>query len=533
MCLFQRVQRCHVSESGRLAGVSGGRGIRALALSSPWACLLAGGALNLSYAPFSLWWLAWVLLLPLWLASLQPDPRVRLWRGFLFGLGLFGVGLFWLAQTLVAHLGAGWPLAMLATGLLVLLCAPFVAGFAWLAGYFRQRLWIWLLALPLLWWCLEALRFYFLTGLPWLSLGLSQIEGPLAGFVPLVGEKGASALLCFNSVLLLCAVIAFGRGERGSRFWMPVSLLLFTLIAGGLLKTVSWTTTSGPALSIALVQPATPQPEKRQPRFDQRRLKELSMLSEPYLGRTDLIVWPETVVSMEREALTSALAGFDLAAQIRGTGLLLGVFDTQKNRLYNKVMTLGRAPDYLYAKRHLVPLGESVHAGFRFLEDWVPGDTRRGVGRDAQLLTLKGQKLGLSICWEGSFSRDIVPSVRAGAGVLLNLANEAWFWGSVLPAQNLDAFRLRAMETGRPAVRLANLGPGGFIDARGRVTAELVANRPGVLRADVVPRQGRTPFVLVGENRLLAGALALLSILGCAARFQGRAPKASVQAATL
>lgn len=502
-----------MSEAGFLTAVFGERRSWIFALSSPWACLLGGAALNLSYAPFSLWWLAWVLLLPLWLAALHPDPRTRLWRGFLFGLGLFGVGLSWLAHTLMGHLGAGWPVAILANALLVLLCAPFVAGFAWLAGYFRRRLWIWLLALPLLWWCLEALRFYFLTGLPWLSLGLSQIEGPLAGFVPMVGEKGVSAVLCFSSASLLCAIAALARGERGVPVWVPASLLLVTLVAGGLLKTVSWTAGSGPPLSLALVQPATPQPEKREPRFDQKRLSELSGLSEPYLGRADLIVWPETVVSMEREAVSRALAGFDLAARIRGTRLLLGVFETDRGRLYNKAMTLGAGADYLYAKRHLVPLGETVHTGFRFLEGWVPGDTHRGVGDQFQLLTLKGQNLGLSICWESSFTRDIAPGVRAGAGVLLNLANEAWFSGTALPAQNLDAFRLRAMETGRPAVRLANLGPSGFIDAQGRVTAELAAERPGVLLAQVSPRRGTTPFSWLGEGRLLGGALALLGLL--------------------
>jgi len=51
-----------VKEAGVLTGVAGERRSWVLALSSPWACLLAGAALNLSYAPFSLWWLAWLLL---------------------------------------------------------------------------------------------------------------------------------------------------------------------------------------------------------------------------------------------------------------------------------------------------------------------------------------------------------------------------------------------------------------------------------------------------------------------------------------
>jgi len=176
-------------------------------------------------------------------------------------------------------------------------------------------------------------------------------------------------------------------------------------------------------------------------------------------------------------------------------------------------MTLGRQPGHLYAKHHLVPLGETVHPGFRFLENWVPGDTGRGVGEGHEPLILKGQGLGVSICWEGSFSRDIVPSVRAGAGGLINLANEAWFWGTASPAQNLDAFRLRAMETGRPAVRLANFGPSGLIDAKGRVKAALAADHPEVLMVEMQPRQGNTPFLILGGPRLVGSTWVLLGLL--------------------
>lgn len=504
------VQRRDVIEAGLSRSVSGERRSWALALSSPWACVLAGGALNLSYAPFSLWWLAWVLLFPLWAVSRHPDPWLRLRRGFLFGLAMFAPGLFWLAHTLVLHVGFGWPAALAANLFVACLCALFVAGFAWLAGYFRQGAWVWFAAISLLWLCLEALRFRFLTGLPWLSLGLSQIEGPLAGFVPLVGELGVSALLCAGSVALFCLL---SLGHWRSRLLLPGLSILVLLVSGELLRDVSWTRVAGPPLSMALVQPATPQPEKREPQFDQKRLRELSLLSEPYLGRADLILWPETVVSMEREAVARALSGFDLAADIRGSTLLLGVFETRAGRLYNKTMTLGRQPGHLYAKHHLVPLGETVHPGFRFLENWVPGDTGRGVGEDYEPLILKGQGLGVSICWEGSFSRDIVPSVRAGAGGLINLANEAWFWGTTSPAQNLDAFRLRAMETGRPAVRLANFGPSGLIDARGRVKAALAADHPEVLMVEMAPRQGNTPFLILGGARLVGGAWVLLGLL--------------------
>ncbi len=67
------------------------------------------------------------------------------------------------------------------------------------AGCRRRARLRWLLALPAAWLLIEWWRGWFLSGFSWLSLGYSQTDTWLAGFAPLAGVYGISALL------LVCA----------------------------------------------------------------------------------------------------------------------------------------------------------------------------------------------------------------------------------------------------------------------------------------------------------------------------------------
>ncbi|HYQ92349.1 MAG TPA: apolipoprotein N-acyltransferase, partial [Candidatus Competibacteraceae bacterium] len=92
--------------------------------------LASGALLALAFAPFNLWPLA--ILLPallLWLWQ-GATPWRAAWRGLLFGLGLFGVGISWVYISLHSYGNAPPPFAALVTLLLILLMAlyPAVVG---------------------------------------------------------------------------------------------------------------------------------------------------------------------------------------------------------------------------------------------------------------------------------------------------------------------------------------------------------------------------------------------------------------------
>ncbi|HKJ87272.1 MAG TPA: apolipoprotein N-acyltransferase, partial [Gammaproteobacteria bacterium] len=163
--------------------------LRALAAD---AGFLAWGILSpLAFAPWGAYFLAWILLVPLFLATEDSSPLRRFRRGLAFGLGMFGAGLYWLLPTI--HTFGHMPLALAVPtwALLVAYCALYPALFGlfggWLGGGRGLRM---ALGLPLLWVALEGVRGLALTGFPWLTLGVSQVDGPLAGLLPVVGALG-------------------------------------------------------------------------------------------------------------------------------------------------------------------------------------------------------------------------------------------------------------------------------------------------------------------------------------------------------
>ncbi len=133
------------------------------------------------------------------------------------------------------------------------------------------------------------------------------------------------------------------------------------------------------------------------------------------------------------------------------TALLLGIFirESGNGRYYNGLMNINGD---VYLKRHLVPLGEYIPLRFLigFFNRWINipmSDIKSGDNNQA-LLQVAGQPLGISICFEDAFSRDVLKDLPQ-ATLLVNVSNDAWFEDSHQPHQHHAIARMRALETGR------------------------------------------------------------------------------------
>ena len=72
---------------------------------------LAGALVTLSLAPFDVWPAGIIsCALYAWLLS-TCSPRQALWRGFLYGCGMFGTGVSWIFVSIHVHGNANVPLA--------------------------------------------------------------------------------------------------------------------------------------------------------------------------------------------------------------------------------------------------------------------------------------------------------------------------------------------------------------------------------------------------------------------------------------
>jgi apolipoprotein N-acyltransferase len=128
-----------------------------------------------------------------------------------------------------------------------------------------------------------------------------------------------------------------------------------------------------------------------------------------------------------------------------------------------------------YDKIHLVPFGEYVpgwalpglvHKITPEVGDFVPGSSY-------PVAKSPGGGIGVFICYEAIIPQLARRLVAAGAGVLVNISNDAWYGDSAAAYQHLEMARLRAIENHRYLLRATNNGLTTLIDPFGRVLEEI------------------------------------------------------------
>jgi apolipoprotein N-acyltransferase len=473
-----------------------------------------GAALNLAFAPFSLWPLG--VLAPALLFALIRGlpPRRGAWVGAAFGTGLFSVGTYWLYTGLhVFGLVPVW--------LTLILQAALVAGMAAFSAalcYLSNRFWLkagitrdWLV-LPALWVLLEWLRGWVLSGFPWLSLGYAFIDTPLAGWAPLLGVYGvtwAAAYAAVASSVLVAPQIAVSRR-------VVAATVLVVLFLGSLgAARHAWTRAAGGPLPVAAVQGAVSQDQKWQIANRDATLARYAKLTEQAWGAR-LIVWPEAALPVLANNIGEYLADLRKLGAEHDAEFAIGLvnFDPATQRYFNGLLVMSQSGDGWYYKRHLVPFGEYFPVP-AFIRSWMrlmslPYDDISPGEAHQPLLHAAGQTLGLTICYEDAFGSEQLDVLRQ-ATLLINVTNNAWFGDSTAPHQQLQISRMRALEAGRYLVRATNDGITAAIDANGRMIARLPQFKEAVMRVDVVPMTGLTPYARVGNYPVVLGALGLLA----------------------
>jgi len=498
---------------------------RMQAVSRLIAAFAAGAVLNLAFAPFA-WWPIAVLAPALLFALIRGlPPRRAGWTGAAFGAGLSGVGTYWLYTCLhVFGLVPIW-LTLILQAALIGLMASYYAALCFVANRFwlkpgPTRTW---LVLPVLWVLLEWLRGWLLTGFPWLSLGYAMIDSPLKGWAPVFGVYGvtwATATIAVALTVLLMPAVPTSR--RLSALAVMAGLLLIP----ALLERHEWTHAIGQPVPIAAVQGAVSQDQKWQAKNVEETMSRYSGLTAQAWGAR-LIVWPESAIPMLAGDLQDYLRQLQEQGRAHGADFAIGLvnFTPETQQYHNGILVLSdSAKGYgWYYKRHLVPFGEYfpvpafVRSWMRLMslpyDDITPGDDHQPV------LSAAGQRLGLTICYEDAFGSQQLNTLR-DATLLINVTNNAWYGNSTAPHQHLQIARMRAIEAGRYLIRAANDGITAVIDPHGGIAARLPQFQQGVLRADVQPMIGLTPYARMGNYPVTMGA-SLLLVLALWRRRQG------------
>lgn len=476
--------------------------------------VVAGALWPLAFAPFGFWPLAALLPLILLWAWDQVTPRWAATLGGLFGLGAYGVGISWIFISLHEYGHAPAPFAALATFLVVLAMALY---WAVLGGVLVR--WgpppgpgRWLLAFPALWSLLDWVRSWLFSGFPWLALGYSQTDAPLGQLAPYLGVFGVGWAVLFSAGLLW--TLAHAASRRARLGWL--ALLAGVWLSAWGLGQIRWVELAGPPLRVALVQGNVAQDRKWEPEALEETLSRYVRLSVAEHGHSQVIVWPETAIPVFLREAGSFIAALTEEARKAEVDYLTGIpsGSAATGGFHNSILGLGRTPG-IYHKRRLLPFGEFLpwRWFFQFFRDWVDipmADFTPGAVRQP-LLRAGGQPVGLSICFEAVFGAEIRRALPE-ATWLVNVSNDAWFKDSLAPHQHLQIARLRAMEVSRSLARATNTGISALVDERGRMTARAPQFQATVVRGEIQPWRGLTPYARWGDGPivvLLVGMLAL------------------------
>ncbi len=430
--------------------------------------------------------LAWFALVPLIAGCARTPPRQAALFGFIAGLAYYLLMLYWVVISLSTYGNLPWWLCGIALVLLAAYMSLYLALFcAALSWFMKTAAPIW--SGPLLWVVLDAVRGRLFTGFPWQDLGYSQFATPLLlQPADLVGHHGITFLILLTNTL--CAALLLARGHK--RHWRRTTIRLQTgsaalLLVAALgyavlrLDQISGEMAEAPTHPVSLIQGNIDQNQKWLPENQQQTIDRYIDLSLDEASRHDsrLVVWPETAMPFYPTSNPLFAELLDRTVFSHGFSLLAGApyfLDSDDGRqFYNSALLI--RPDHsraIYFKQQLVPFGEYIP-----LADVLPlpGPLVQSAGnftagRSAAPLADGNARIGVLICFESIFPDLARRQTTAGANLLINITNDAWFGRSSAAIQHLAMAVLRAVENRRSLARAANTGISCFIDPTGRIS---------------------------------------------------------------
>ncbi|MBT2530224.1 apolipoprotein N-acyltransferase [Streptomyces sp. ISL-99] len=488
-------------------------------LSSPWwrgAAAVALGALPaLAFPAPSLWWFAYVALVP-WMLLIRSAPTGRraALDGWLGATGFMIAVHHWLMPSLHVFI-------VVLAALLALLWLPWGWLVRWMLGGTPSvlRVTAALAVVPSGWLMAELVRSWQGLGGPWGLLGSSQWEVTPGLRLASVGGVWLVSLLVVAVNTCVVVLVAVRRARRP-----VVAALVACAVAVGAVW--AWAPRPEPSgrVRVAVVQPGVVSGPER--RFD---LSEA--LTRDLAGQDlDLVVWGESSVGAdltERPDLAARLAAL---SRLVDAEVLVNVDARRTDRpgIFKSSVLVG--PEGVtgrrYDKMRLVPFGEYVPArsvlGWATAVGKAAGEDRRR-GTSPVVMTLSGGgvtgglRVGPLVCFESAFPDMSRELTRRDAQVLVTQSATSTFQESWAPEQHASLAALRAAENGRPVVHAtltgvsAVFGPGGE-----RVGSPLGTDESTAAVYDIPLAEGTTAYVRAGDWAV-HGALAVLVLL-CAAQ---------------
>jgi apolipoprotein N-acyltransferase len=464
----------------------------------------------LAFPAFNLWICAWFALVPLFLyISRCPSGRLAFLAGFTTGLFFFTGLLYWIPRSMVAYGGISMALAVPVLLLTSAILGCFFGAFALITFHFyRQWLWKAFLLAPFVWVVQEFARNHLaVTGFPWGALGTSQVPFLyLVQIADLTGVYGVSFLVVAGNTALFLGLMKEVPRKLKLAWAAMVGILVIHALLYAEFRTFVTHPEKGDTVTVAGIQGNIREEDgyEQMARVHRRIYPEMlaeARAAEPAVG---FVIFPENpvVYLYDRDTEYQRLLG-RMAAEHDVVLMFNNIRFTDDDTYFNSVYCLqpdGRTVT-VYDKIRLVPFAEHVpFSGLFFFADALSREISHFTeGEEFVLHDVRGHPVGAFICYEAVFPELVRGFTAAGAQLLVNVTNDAWFGHTAAPLQHFQHVVLRAVENRRWIVRVANSGISAIIDPLGEVSRVQPQHERRILTGDVHMRDDLSPYVVVGD----------------------------------
>jgi apolipoprotein N-acyltransferase len=514
---------------------------------------LAGVGMGLGAAPLNFWWLAWIALVPLWLAVRQAQD----WRwagliGLVWGCGYHGYSLFWLTGLHpLTWMGLSWWNSVaIATScwLFVTVWGALIPGL-WAVGMTlgRQlsRHWgdwrqLWLgVAL----WCgLEGL--WSQSFLWWTSLTLTQSDGNrvLLHLGRLSGPTTTVAVIVAVNGVLALAWSAWRKSQPHSQRqglswrlgWRGYVGIGFTILVAAHL--LGWSLYRQPlpdlaqpqtlatTLKVGVIQGNIPTRVKLYPQGLAMAMQNYTQgYQELATAGAQAILTPEAALPMAflGSEQTRSQTPFWQALRAQPLVTWLGSFAQTPDGLNRtqSLLTLGAEGEVIsrYDKIKLAPLAEYIplqESLGQWIERMSPIKSSMVPGQESQQVDTPVGKAIVGICYDSAFSQIFRRQASTGGEFMITASNNDPYSTRMMLQHHAQDIQ-RAIETDRWAVRATNTGYSAVVNPHGETVWHAQPNTYSTHIEMIQRRQTQTLYVRWGDWLLwvlLLGAVGVLVI---------------------
>lgn len=485
------------------------------------ASIASGLLMILAFAPFGYWPLLFIsLLLFVFVLSKTKTLTRAVWRGGLFGLSLYGVGLHWLFAIGDSFSSNYQPIIDGLTLTVFILLACYIAFLAivlvaiknWLSTF-------WMVAIfPFLWMLMEWARSsWFFTANSLYQPSYSLVDTPLKGYAPLGGEL----LVTLVALALVSAMYLLLRTPiTVVKLYSGIAIVLFWVL-GWSLNQITWGSFDK-EVSVRVLHGKPDQRIKFRRYYAIDTIKNYLALSSEK-PKPALVIWPESTIAYNFSSVKKTLVPEAKKLQNAGIDILLGTYLTQKGQTFNTIVQAA-TPTNAYYKTRLIPFGEyTPYIPFFSLEGYIPkvelGSLTQWDQKQSPLI-IQDIRIASAICFEILFSRHF-RSLWRESDLLVFSSDLNWFEDSWAIEQLQQVARLRSLESAKPLLSSTNFGITSIIDSKGKELKRYAENsNKSYIDSTIILHTGNTPYAVYGNWVVALASLGLLIALFISRKFK-------------